>query len=282
MKSATARTAIVYDFDGTLARGNMQGHRLLADLGHEFEKDFWRRGLEVARESDGDEVLVYMWRIIEDARRAGKPVTSDWLRAYGHDLPLFDGLDTWFERINGFGEANGLAIEHYVVSSGLKEIIEGCPIAEKFKWIFASSYLYEQGQAVAPAVAINYTTKMQYLFRINKGIMNSWDRTALNEWIPDRERPIPFSRMIFIGDGETDIPAMKTVRSQGGEVIAVFGCWEEHSETINRLIKEDRARMVAPADYKEKSQLDVMVKGLLSRMALMYEQRATTPVAPPE
>ncbi len=262
--------ALIYDFDGTLAHGNMQGHGLLQELGHELEAHFWERGQRVAIEQDADEILVYMWRILEDAQRLGRAVTRDYLATHGARVPLFPGVDSWFDRIDAFAAERDLRVEHYVVSSGLYEMIQGCAVAKKFRHVFASRYLYDaEGRALAPGVAINYTTKTQYLFRINKGILNSWDRRALNQWIPESQRPIPFHRMVFLGDGETDIPTMKMIRQEGGEAIAVFGDWDNANDRnqIYRLIEENRVKMVAPADYRESSQLDVMVKGLLGRMA---------------
>jgi hypothetical protein len=156
-------------------------------------------------------------------------------------------------------------------------MISGCALAGRFKRIYASRFIYDaEGQAVWPGVAINYTTKTQFLFRINKGIDNSWDNTGVNRWIPMHERPVPFQRMIFVGDGETDIPAMKMVRQQGGCSIAVFdpqkfGSLQEH---VSRLIAEDRVSFVAPADYRDGSQLDVTVKGILGRFATEAETQA--------
>jgi hypothetical protein len=264
------RVALIYDFDGTLAKGNMQEHGLLEELGHELETEFWQKGSAISKKQDADEVLVYMWRILEDAQKRSIRVTKRYLAEHGSKVPLFPGVDTWFGRINAFGRSRNLKIEHYVVSSGLFEMIMGTKVARKFRHVFASKYMYaEDGSAKAPGVAINYTTKTQYLFRINKGILNSWNRGALNIWMPEADRPIPFKRMVFLGDGDTDIPAMKMIKSQGGEAIGVFGDWEKeaHRALVHRLIEEDRVKMVAPADYREDSHLDVLVKGLLGRMA---------------
>jgi hypothetical protein len=264
------KAALIYDFDGTLAPGNMQGHGLLAALGHELEPDFWTKGAGIAKEQDADEVLVYMWRILQDAKAKNIPVTKQTLAAFGAKVPLFPGVYGWFKRTKAFAADHGLELHHYVVSSGLFEMIQGCSIVHEFAHVFASKYMYDdQGQATAPGVAINYTTKTQYLFRINKGIMNSSDRRSLNGYTSVDARPIPFERMIFLGDGDTDIPTMKMITYKGGEAIGVFGEWSEAAsrQLIHRLIEEDRVKRVAPADYREDSQLDVMIKGLLGRMA---------------
>jgi haloacid dehalogenase-like hydrolase len=181
-------------------------------------------------------------------------------------------VEDWFQRTNSFAKREGLKLEHYVVSSGIRAMIEGSPVSKNFTRVFASSFAYDSdGEAVWPSVAINYTTKTQFLFRINKGIQNTWDNEAINRWIPMTERPLPFERIIFIGDGDTDIPSMKMVRFQGGVAIAVFDPqkWSQssHQNKMGRLIAEDRVNYVAPADYRPGQQLDVTVRGVLGRIA---------------
>lgn len=267
MPDKLTKAAIVYDFDGTLSPGSMQQHSFLPSLGYKNHQTFWKEVKAETKARDGDEILTYMQHMIQKGA-----VTREQLREHGQKLPLFDGVGSWFSRINDYGAARGLRLEHYVVSSGNLEMIEGCSIANEFKHVFASSFAYDDdGNAVWPAVAVNFTNKTQYLFRINKGIMNSWDGEAVNRWIPMQERQVPFERMIFIGDGDTDIPSMKMVRYQGGAAIAVFDPehWEAASaqNKVHRLIAEDRANYVAPADYRQNSQLDVTVRGVLGRIA---------------
>jgi 2-hydroxy-3-keto-5-methylthiopentenyl-1-phosphate phosphatase len=201
------RTAIVYDFDGTLSPGSMQQHSFIPELGYDRHEDFWTEAKKMCREWDGDEILAYMLLMVQ---RSEKPLTRAVLQEHGAQLPLFHGLRDWFHRLNSYSLLQTLALEHYVVSSGIREMIENCQIHHEFKRIFASRFAYDaKGCAIWPSVVINYTTKTQYLFRINKGIENAWDNEAINRWVPMNERPIPFERMIFIGDGDTDIPAMK-------------------------------------------------------------------------
>jgi hypothetical protein len=272
---APSRAAIVYDFDGTLARGNIQEHTFLPELG--VDKDvFWAEVGRLKREHDADQILVYMWWMLQQARAKGVTVSKEMLRKHGSATPLYDGLDgatSWFDRINAYAAAHGQALEHYIVSSGNREIIEGCSIYGRFTRVFASQFIYDDaGAAVWPGVAINYTTKTQFLFRINKGVTSSWDDAAVNRWQPMNERPVPFTRMIFIGDGDTDIPSMKMVRHQGGYSIAVYdeADWPQQrsKEKLHRLIAEDRAHFVAPANYSDGSQLDVIVRGILGRFAI--------------
>lgn len=262
--------AIIYDFDGTLSPGSMQEHSFIPELGYEDVRDFWREVKDECRRRDGDEVLTYMELMLLKSNRA--PLTEAALRGHGAKLPLFNGVEAWFDRMNRHAAEVGLSLEHYVVSSGIREMIAGSPIYRNFARVFASSFAYdENGTAKWPSVAINYTTKTQFIFRINKGIENTWDNDAINRWVPMAERPIPFERMIFVGDGDTDIPSMKMVRLQGGVAIAVFDPqkWSEHAhqDKMGRLIAEDRANYVAPADYQAGGQLDVVVRGVLGRMA---------------
>ncbi len=266
------RTAIVYDFDGTLAPGNIQEHSLLPNFLNISKTEFWGEVAKEKERHDADEILVYMGLILERARQLNKPVTLDVLREHGEATPFFSGVEDWFERIDRHAMERGLALEHYVISSGNHEIIEGTKIADRFKRIFACHYQYdEKGHAQWPAIAINYTGKTQYLFRINKGIDNAWDAEPVNRWQPIDERPIPFSRMLYLGDGDTDIPSMKMVRHQGGHSIAVFDPerWakKELQSKVYNLIAEDRAHFVVPADYSDGSQLDITVKGVIGRIA---------------
>jgi phosphoserine phosphatase len=261
--------AIIYDFDGTLARGNMQEHSFIPTLGIEAG-EFWERSNSLAKEQDGDQILTYMREMLRRAKIVDLRITRELLQNHGREVQLFKGVEDWFDRINAYASGNDLSLEHYIISSGIREMIEGCKVAEHFKKVFASSFLYEDGEAVWPALSINYTTKTQYLFRINKGIDNCWDDEAINKWMALSERPVPFRNMIFLGDGETDIPTMKMVRHQGGAALAVFDPerWGDLQSRIHALIAEDRADFVAPADYSEGGQLEVTVKGLLGRIAI--------------
>lgn len=271
MSDEFVSTALIYDFDGTLASGNVQEHTFIPELGVSANS-FWEAVKRLAKHHDADEVLIYMWHMLEQARLSGISVTREAFRNHGRATPLFAGLETWFDRIDGYGAERGLKVEHYIISSGTHEMIEGSPISARFKQIYASRFVYDDnGEAVWPGLAINYTNKTQFLFRINKGIENSWDNAKINRYIPEKQRPVPFSRIVFLGDGDTDIPSMKMVRHQGGHSIAVFdpANWDTQrtQEHVYRLIAEDRAHFTVPADYRAGSQLDVTVKGVLGRIA---------------
>lgn len=268
------QVAVVYDFDGTLARGNIQEASFIPDIGMS-NSAFWSAVKNEACANDADEILVYMRLMIEKAKEHSIKITKEALREHGSNALLFPGLTdgSWFQRTNRFGTENNLEIKHFIVSSGIKEMILGSPVADYMDHIFASSFIYNEGIAVWPGLAINYTTKTQYLFRINKGIFNSWEREALNAYMPARQRPVPFSRIVFIGDGDTDIPTMKMTTYQGGHAVAVYDPEVNTSalRKIHTLIADSRVDFVAPADFREHSQLDISIRGIIGRIARALE-----------
>jgi phosphoserine phosphatase len=270
------RTALIYDFDGTLARGNLQETSFIPDIGMEKE-EFWDEVKARTRMHDADEILVYMQLMLEKAREKEIGVTVEDLNRHGGQAKLFPGLadKSWFARINAHAKQRGLALEHYIVSSGIEEMIEGCAIRDAFRQVFASKFIYVDRVAAWPGVGINYTTKTQYLFRINKGINNHWDNESINGYTPEDERPIPFERMIFVGDGETDIPTMKMLTHKGGHSVAVYDSErrDRDLDKIHKLISDGRVEFVAPADYRENSQIDIIVKGILGRIARKHGYR---------
>lgn len=252
-KTAKPVVALIYDFDGTLSPGNMQEYGFIPATG--LSKDeFWSKSRQLTESQDASSILCYMKLMVDEALQNGLPLTRESLRQYGSNVQLFNGVTEWFDAINSYGQSRGVTIQHYINSSGLKEIIEGTPIAEHFSHIYACSFLYsEQGQAVWPAVAVDFTAKTQFLFMINKGIKDVKDNHMVNRYIPPTMRPIPFSRMIYFGDGETDIPCMRLVKEQGGTSIAVYDPHkketEERRRAAERLIKDNRVNFVCPADY---------------------------------
>jgi phosphoserine phosphatase len=270
MSHRLIKAAIIYDFDGTLARGNLQECSFIPKTKLSREA-FWAEVKRRTKDEDADEILVYMHLMLEKAREAGDVVSKQMLREHGKDAKLFNGLvgQAWFHRVNEFAAQHGLDLQHYIVSSGIEEMIRGCSIQSAFRRIYASKYIYEGEVAAWPGVAINYTTKTQYLFRINKGVENHWNNADINKYMSERSRPIPFKRMIFLGDGDTDIPTMKMLTYQGGHSVAVYD--EQRGsrdlEKIHALIADGRADFVAPANYEEDSQLEIIVKGILGRIA---------------
>ena len=253
--------AIAYDFDGTLADGNMQEHQFLPDIGMK-PKDFWDDVKQLTKEHQADEVLVYMNLMLRKAAEAKVPVRRGDFKARGKTIQLFKGVEDWFDRISNYGKEKHVEVKHYLVSSGNSEIFAGTPIASKFAKVYASKFMFDQnGVAEWPALAVNYTTKTQYLFRINKGAFDLSDNGEVNRFVEKHNRPVPFENMVFIGDGSTDIPCFRLVKEQGGLSVAVF---KRHTkgarDTANNYIKDDRVHCVAPAIYTDGSDLDCIIK----------------------
>jgi len=268
------KCALIYDFDGTLAKGNCAEHGVMDALGIKNIVEFWKKSDARAKLDDGDGILAYMAELLDCQKQSNSDaLDAEKLRGFGADIPLFNGVDDWFDRINGLGKTLGLQIDHYIISSGLDEMIRGTKIGGHFKQIFACKFHYENGEKspTYPSLAINYTTKTQYLFRINKGICNSWNNEAVNMFIEMNDRDMPFERMIYFGDGDTDIPSMKMVRMLGGFSLAVYDPekWNDprKKKSISKLISEERANYVVPADYRDGELLDVTVQGLLELFA---------------
>ena len=273
MSKRKIRIAIAYDFDGTLAPGNMQEHSFIPRLGLDNDA-FWAESNGMAKEHDMDDILAYMQLMLKKAAEKQIPVTKKALLEHGKQIRFFDGVESYFEIINWYAEKRNALIEHHIISSGVRDIIKGTSIAKHFKNIFASGYVFDnQDIAIWPALAINYTNKTQYLFRINKGIHNSYDNSLINKYVEEEKRPIPFSRMIYLGDGETDVPAMKMIKFKGGTAIAVYDPNKRKEknkpsakEICEELIRQDRADYLAPADYTENSKLLIILQNLIDKI----------------
>lgn len=271
--SKKPRIAICYDFDGTLSPGNMQEYGFFTALG-EASKNFWEESKKLCDEKHLDPILAYMKTMLDKAEIYEVGTRRQDFLNYGKSVEFFPGVLNWFKFINSFGSQQGLAIEHYIVSSGLKEIIEGTPIAKYFHKIYACSFWYDQNEVAKwPAVAVNYTTKTQFLFRINKGIEDEADHITINKYVPDQERPIPFDQMIYIGDGETDVPCMKLVKEKGGISIGLYPPKSRKKrKTAEQLLHDGRVNFISQASYESGERLAEIVKRVLvciaSRLSL--------------
>jgi phosphoserine phosphatase len=268
MEQNRPTVALIYDFDGTLSAGNMQEYDFIPAVG-KSNHDFWFESSRLARDADADPILTYMARMIAEARRSGVPITRERFQEFGRSVKLFPGVEQWFGRVNRHGDRLGLNIVHYINSSGIREMIEGTSIAGEFRKIYACSFLYDEaGEAYWPGVAINYTNKTQFIFKINKGVEAVWDGKAVNEFIEESRRPVPFRRMIYFGDGTTDIPCMRLVKSSGGYSIAVYNPVDTGARPVaERLLGENRVDFVTPADYGEGGQLDRIVHTIIDKIA---------------
>ena len=259
--------AICYDFDGTLSPKNMQEYGFMKKL-QTTPLKFWAKSNKVAKENFADTNAAYMKLMIEEANKKGVPFTKNAFLEYGASVKFYKGVEGWFERINEYGKRHGVKVRHFIISSGLRENIKKTAIGKYFEEVFASSYMYDkQGNPVWPANVVNYTSKTQYLFRINKGCLDINDNIKVNARIEKDKREIPFENMVFIGDGETDIPAMKVLRSHGGHSVAVYNPKKVEKQAIaKKLINDSRVNIITPADYRENQIIDKYIKALINKI----------------
>ena len=254
--------AIIYDFDNTLSTKDMQEFTFIPSLGITAD-EFWAQCDKTSHEYSMDHILAYMYLMAKMSKQSGVPLSADKLREMGKGVEFFDGVKEWFARINNFGASLGLEVRHYIISCGLKAMIEGCDIAHEFYNIFACDYVYEQNAEPAwPSVAINYTSKTQFLYRINKGVEDVGEHKRLNMYMPKNQRVVPFCNMIYVGDGLTDVPSMKLARQRGGYAIGVY----RNPEDASYLVDEERVDFYVKSDYTENSQMDEAMKAILQKI----------------
>lgn len=259
--------AIMYDFDKTLCTKDMQEYTFIPNVGMNAS-DFWAESERLSKDKKMDGILAYMYLMIDKARSAHIKIQREEFVKLGSDLELYPGVKSWFDRINQLGDDLGVKVEHYIVSSGLREIIEGSSIYKQFREVFACEFLYDENNVACwPKNAVNYTTKTQFLFRINKGILDISEDEKLNRYTPEDDRPVPFRNMIYIGDGLTDVPCMKLVKVNGGNSIAVYTKGKRNK--VDSLLKDKRVDFIALADYSEGGELDTIVRDILCKMAMV-------------
>ena len=270
MNEKKTTVALIYDFDGTLAPGNMQEYDFIPAVG-KSNKEFWSEANSLAERQDADSILTYMAKMIQEAKSKNLSLRREAFRESGRNIHLYNGVREWFARINKYGAERNLNIVHYINSSGLKEIIEGTEIAHEFRKIYACTFLYDiDGIAYWPGVAVNYTNKTQFIFEINKGVESVYDSKQVNKFIPENDRPVPFRNMIYVGDGTTDIPCMRLVKNFGGHSIAVYNPDDEKSarRDMTALIRDNRVNYVCPADYSDGSEIDTVVKTIIDKITI--------------
>lgn len=259
--------AICYDFDKTLSPDDMQAQGYIQSVGYDVQK-FWDESNDLAKANDMDNNLAYMWKMVQESE--GRMVfNKEKLAEYGARVKLFDGVEDWFERIRAYGKTRNVIVEHYIISSGLKEMIEGTKMsrAGAFEKIYASSFYFnDRGVAKWPAQVINYTSKTQFLFRIEKGVLDIND-PGVNAYFSPEEIRVPFRNMVYIGDSDTDIPCMKLVNTYGGHSIGVYDPATQNKKKVYKMMHDKRIRYYAPADYTERSELDLLVKAIIDKTA---------------
>lgn len=255
--------AICYDFDKTLTPDDMQAQGFIQSVGYDVNS-FWEKSNGLAEQNEMDQNLAYMYTMLHESE--GKVLfTKKSLIDYGSKIQLFPGVEEWFERIRDYAKDKGVIIEHYIISSGLKEMIEGTKVASSFERIYASSFYYnDRDVAEWPAQVVNYTNKTQFIFRIEKGTLDIND-SGINDYFPTETMRVPFRNIIYIGDSDTDIPCMKLVNSNGGHSIGVYNPTTQKKEKVYKMMHDKRIKYFAPADYSEGSELDALVKAIIDR-----------------
>ena len=260
--------AICYDFDKTLTPDDMQAQGYIQSVNYDVAK-FWKESNDLAKRNNMDKNLAYMLKMKEEAE--GRLIVSrEKLQEYGAKIKLFPGVDSWFERTRRLGKEADIKVEHYIISSGLKEMIEGTSLAKQnaFDQIYASSFHYnEKGVAIWPAQVVNYTNKTQFLFRIEKGFLDIND-DRVNDFVPPEEMRVPFRNMVYIGDSDTDIPCMKLVNSSGGFSIGVFNPETGVKDKVFQMARENRISYFCPADYSEGKELDKLISDIIQFVAV--------------
>ena len=267
--------ALLYDFDKTLCTTDMENYTFIPALGY-TPAQFWQKANSFGRDNHMDGLLAYMYTMIHECREQNRRLDRDFLVRCGRDMVLFPGVREWFRRINAFGQQLGVEIEHYVISSGLREIIEGSGIAHEFREIYACEFFYnEEGLACWPKLDVNFTNKTQFVYRINKGVLDVSDDKTLNDSMPDDSKRIPFTNMIYVGDGLSDVPCMKMMRAYGGQAIAVYQA--SNRAGVEDLLAKGRVDYIFQADYRAGSALEATVQDIIRKMAVtdrLWEENA--------
>ena len=266
IRSKKPRMAICYDFDKTLSPNDMQTFTLIPSLGMKSD-EFWEETKDLAIHNLMDNNLAWMYQLIVRSKPLRKSISKSYFHEVGKDIPLYNGVESWFSRINEYAEKKGIQVEHYIISSGLKELIEGSSIAKEFSRIYASSYYYSpDGVAEWPAQAVNYTNKTQFIFRIAKGIFEEYDE-RVNDSMQEKDLYIPYENIVYIGDSATDIPCMRLVKSKGGFSIGVYDPDKDERDKVYQLYNDHRISYYAPADYSDQSKLFSYMKQIIDSIA---------------
>ena len=266
METQAPIIAFLYDFDKTLCTTDMEDYAFIPSLGY-TSAEFWGRANAFGWENRMDGLLAYMYTMIQECAAQNIKLDRAFLNHCGESIQLFPGVREWFARINAFGESLGVQVEHYVISSGLREIIEGSGIAQEFREIYACEFYYnENGDACWPKLDVNFTNKTQFVYRINKGILDVSRDKELNDSMPDDSKRVPFTNMIYMGDGLSDVPCMKMMRAYGGQAIAVYQA--SNRQGVEKLLADGRVDFIFPADYREGMELDRTVRDILRKMTI--------------
>ncbi|MCQ2790182.1 MAG: haloacid dehalogenase-like hydrolase [bacterium] len=256
--------AIMYDFDKTLSKSDMQDYGFIPALDMK-PAEFWAETGKFQQATGVERILSYMYTMVALSKEKGIKLTKETLNEMGKNIQYYKGVETWFKRINKFGKDLGVKVEHYIISSGTKEILEGCSIAKYFTDIFGCEFYFDPvtKEPVWPKLSINYTQKTQYIYRIRKGSMDLRDDTTINTKT-DKIR-IPYTNMIYIGDGMTDIPCMQLVQNNHGHSISLYA--DKDEAALKKLLEEKRTNVYIKADYSEGSELEKVIQSIIQSVA---------------
>ena len=272
--------AIVYDYEQTLSPNYMQEEVLFPAFGIDARR-FWKKCQELVANESYDHELAYM-RVMLEYLEIDRP-TNARLSELGQKLQFYPGLPEMFDDFNTHlltpqHEAHGIRVEHYIISSGLKALIDGSRVAPYVKAIFGCEFAEDaQGRITFPKRVISHTQKTQYLFRINKGLLELSE--DVNDHMPAELRPVPFEHMIYVGDGPTDVPCFAVVRQNGGQAIAVYNPDDETRSSFKKCYQlasnANRVRHIAPADFRAGSHLRLLLEQMVEDVATrILEHRA--------
>lgn len=257
--------AIVYDFDRTLTTRPMREFISWPELSDNEKHRMWDDDRASHVREDEDRELFWMRKVTQYANLQPSRLTRRFLRKQGGNVTFFPGVEGFLAKIGSYVQetsSNSMICRQYIISSSIKEVIEGTRIASSFKYIFASMFHYEGEKPTFPQILVNDAVKTQCLYRINKG-REHWAEDV-NEYMPVKERPVPFSNMIYVGDGLTDIPALAVVRRNGGFGVGVYSNTNKNNLAVLReLIDGERIDFAAEADYSDESVLSAGLRTII-------------------
>lgn len=272
MNNEMIRVAFMYDFDETLVKGMMQEASLFKKINVNNSSDFWLESNNFGKEHNADSACSYMFKLLDVAKKNGIDLTKKDFYESGKELKFFDGVETFFDRMNEYANSKGIELEHYVISTGNSEIIQGCKIFNKFKRVFACSYIFDENdRPVWISQVVNYTEKTQYIYRIRKNLLDDlYDSKKINEFVEDRDSLLPYVNMVYFGDGYTDVPSMKTITQKNGNSICVYT--DKNYDNALNILKHGRVNFIAPADYSENSKIENICKNIIDKIALQNQK----------
>ncbi len=271
MSAAQSTIGLVYDFDQTLSPGYMTDEVIFPHFGINGAQ-FWKRTDALVDEQGYDPELAYLKTLLDCL--TPDPPTNAELHALGAKLRFFPGLPDFFPEIHATLKpehvALGIRIEHYIISSGLKELLDGSAVRPHVKAVFGCEFAADkEGRISFPKRVISHTTKTQYLFRINKGLLEP--HQDVNDHMPAEHRPIPFENMIYVGDGPTDVPCFTLMKRYGGQAIAVYNQEDETRTSFRKCYQlsgpAGRVKHIAPSDYRPSSHLRLLLEEMVSEIA---------------